>query len=68
MAKMKKVPAWFIVKDGEQVVGRDTGPFYLQAAAQMRLASFPGATVERRIVEVEESSVMSSNRTREGDW
>lgn len=64
MANMKKVPAWFIEKDGRQVEARDTGPFYLQAAAWMRLASFPGCTVERRIVEVEESSIIAGRGVR----
>lgn len=52
--KTKQVPAWYITINGTDI----DGPFYWQAAAIMRLASLPHAKVERRMVGVDESSVI----------
>lgn len=58
MSNTKMVPAWVIQRDDRDV----EGPFFLQSAALMRLASMPGCKVVRREVMVEESSVMHNVR------
>lgn len=59
----KKVPAWFIEKDGVRI----DGPYFLRTAALMRLASYPSAEVVRYEVDEVESSIMTGGVRRSKD-
>ena len=67
------VPAWFIVGINSRIIGAMAdevdieGPYFSQTAARMRLASFPGCKVERRMVEKSEEVARPPWDIRDGE-